>query len=193
MIRRNLFISILFTVLALCIATGPLQAQEFKLAIMQDKKGTAAKYRPLLGYLKKNGIAASFVAARNYRHAAVLFASGKVNGMFSGSGIAGTMIIKKLAYPMVRPVHPEEWSTYWAVVLAPKGSSRFTQDAAYFQDKRVIFCSLASSGELFYQSVLAGVTRGPPFLKLPPMGLPSMPWYGGGPMSPLSKTGCGTA
>ncbi len=151
-----MFISTIFTVLALCIAAGPLQAQEFKLAIMQDKKGAAAKYRPLLGYLKKNGIDASFVAARNYRHAAVLFAGGKVNGMLSGSGIAGTMIIKELAYPVVRPVHPDGWSTYWAVVLAPKGSPRFTQNAAYFQDKRVIFSSLASSGEFFYQSVLAG-------------------------------------
>ena len=54
--------------------------------------------------------------------------------MFSGSGIAGCMIIKDLAYPVVRPVSNGGWSTYWAVVLAPKGSPRFTQDAAYFDN-----------------------------------------------------------
>lgn len=154
--KRGLIISILFIITAFFIAAGPLKAQEFKLVIMQDKKGAASKYYPLLEYLKKNGVEASFVAARNYGHAADLFAGGNVNGMFSGSGIAGTMMIKGLAYPLIRPVHKDGWSTYWAVVLAPKGAPRFTQDATYFNDKKVIFCSLASSGEFYYRSLSAG-------------------------------------
>ena len=84
------------------------------------------------------------------------FAVGRVDGMFSGSGLAGTLIIKGLAEPAVRPEHPDGWSTYWAVVLAPKGSPRFTQNADYFAGKRVIFSSLASSGEFFYEAVRAG-------------------------------------
>ena len=95
---------------------------------------------------------ASFVAAKTYPQAVKMFAQGKVDGMFSGSGIAGCMIIKGLTYPVVRPVSKEGWSTYWAVVLAPKGSDRFTQNADYFHEKRIIFCALASSGEFFYRA-----------------------------------------
>jgi len=127
---------------------------------MQDAKGAAAKYRPLIAYLEGYGIETSIVAARSYRDAADLFASGGVDGMFSGSGLAGTMIIKGLADPAVRPEHPDGWSTYWAVVLAPKGSPRFTQDPDYFVGKRVIFCSLASSGEFYYEAVRAGQELG---------------------------------
>ena len=120
---------------------------------MQEQKGAAAKFRPLLNYLIKKGVKASFVAAKTYPQAAKMFAKGKVDGMFSGSGIAGCMIIKGLAYPVVRPESKEGWSTYWAVVLAPKGSDRFAQNADYFHNKRVIFCGLASSGEFFYRAV----------------------------------------
>jgi ABC-type phosphate/phosphonate transport system substrate-binding protein len=127
---------------------------DFKIGIMQDKKGSAAKFRPLINYFAKNGINVSFVAARNYPHAAKMFSNRKIDGMFSGSGVAGCMIIKGLASPVVRPVNSEGWSTYWAVVLAPKGAARFTQNANYFQNKKVIFCSLASSGEFFYHSIL---------------------------------------
>ena len=96
---------------------------------------------------------ASFVAAKTYPQAAKMFEKGKVDGMFSGSGIAGCMIIKGLAYPVVRPISMAGWSTYWAVVLAPTGSARFTQNAEYFNNKRVIFCGLASSGEFFYRAI----------------------------------------
>ena len=125
---------------------------DFKIIIMQDNKGAASKFRPLIDYFDHKGIKVSFVAAKNYPHAAKMFSQGGADGMFSGSGIAGCMIIKELAKPIVRPVNIEGWSTYWAVVLAPKGSSRFTQTAEYFQNKRVIFCGLASSGEFFYRA-----------------------------------------
>jgi ABC-type phosphate/phosphonate transport system substrate-binding protein len=137
-------------------AVGAEDASEFRLAVTQDARGAAARYRPLINYLRRFGIEISITAARSYRDAADLFAAGRVDGMFSGSGVAGTLIIKGLAEPAVRPEHPDGWSTYWAVVLAPKGSARFTQNADYFADKRVIFSGLASSGEFFYEAIRAG-------------------------------------
>ncbi len=125
----------------------------FKIILMQDNKKTAANFRPLIHYFDKNGIDVSFVAAKNYPHAATMFSQGLADGMFSGSGIAGCMIIKELAKPVIRPVSKDGWSTYWAVVLSKEGSSRFTQNMEYFNAKRVIFCSLASSGEFFFHSL----------------------------------------
>ena len=139
--------------MSFCTLSSSNSYAEFKICLMQEKKGAAAKFRPLLNYLIKKGVKASFVAAKTYPQAAKMFAEGKVDGMFSGSGIAGCMIIKGLAYPVVRPVSNAGWSTYWAVVLAPTGSARFTQNAEYFDNKRVIFCGLASSGEFFYRAV----------------------------------------
>jgi len=139
--------------LSFCTLSSSDSYAGFKICLMQEKKGAAAKFRPLLNYLIKKGVEASFVAAKTYPQAAKMFAEGKVDGMFSGSGIAGCMIIKGLAYPIVRPVSNTGWSTYWAVVLAPTGSARFTQNAEYFDNKRVIFCGLASSGEFFYRAV----------------------------------------
>lgn len=141
-------------VLLLGIFFPVIAIAEFKIVIMQDNKGDAVKYRPLLDYLKANGNDVAFVAARSYPHAAELFAKGDADGMFSGSGIAGCMIIKNVAYPVVRPVHKEGWSTYWAVVIGTRGTGRFTQEADYFIGKRVIFCSLASSGEFYFRSII---------------------------------------
>jgi len=81
-----------------------------------------------------------------------MFAQGRVDAMFSGSGIAGTMIIKDLAVPLVRPVKADGTSTYFAVVIAPKGSPSFTGKGEYFNDKRVIFTALASAGEFYFRS-----------------------------------------
>ncbi len=130
-----------------------LASAEFKIILMQDNKKAAAKFRPLIQYFSKNGIDVSFVAAKNYPHAASMFSQGLADGMFSGSGVAGCMIIRGLAKPVIRPVSNEGWSTYWAVVLAKKGSPRFTQNTDYFNDKKVIFCSLASSGEFYFHSL----------------------------------------
>jgi len=73
--------------------------------------------------------------------------------MFSGSAVAGAMIIKDIAYPLLRPVNREGNSQYWAVVLAPKGAPRFSATADYFRGKRVACCALASAGELFLRSI----------------------------------------
>lgn len=128
-------------------------ADPFKLIIMQDEKGVAQKYTPLVAYLKSKGVDATLVGAPNYVKAAQMFAAGEADGMFSGSGVAGSMIIKNLATPVVRPVGKDGNSTYWAVVIAQKDAAKFTGSADYFTGKKVMYTSLASSGEMYYQSL----------------------------------------
>lgn len=128
-------------------------AVELKIAIVQAQAGDARKYQPLLEYLAAKGVKASFVTAPDYRGAAEMFASGTVDAMFGGSGIAGTMIIKGLAEPLVRAIPDDGVVTYHAVVVAPKGSPKFAGSAAYFDGKRVIFAALASAGEFYFQSL----------------------------------------
>jgi len=133
-------------------------ASQFKIAIMQDQQGAAMKFKPLLDYLNKKGAEASFVSTADYPAAAQMFASGQVDAMFSGSGIAGSMIIKELAAPVARPVDKDGISTYWAVVIAPKGAAKFTGKADYFNNKKVVTTSLASAGEFFFRSLPGAAT-----------------------------------
>jgi ABC-type phosphate/phosphonate transport system substrate-binding protein len=128
-------------------------AEQLKIGIMQDKMGDAKKYAPLVDYLKTKGIEVSFVGMSSYPEAAKKFAAREVDAMFSGSGVAGTMIIKDLAIPVVRPVDLHGLSTYWAVVVAKKGAPKFTGSAEYLKGKKVIFCSLASSGEFYFRAI----------------------------------------
>jgi ABC-type phosphate/phosphonate transport system substrate-binding protein len=143
----------LVTVLLVASTAGSVLAADLKIAIMQAQAGDARKFQPLLEYFGKKGVPASFVTAQDYPAAADMFAKGDVDAMFSGSGIAGTMIIKGLASPLVRPVSADGVSTYSAVVIAPKGSPKFTGDAGYFNGKKVIFSGLASAGEFYFHSV----------------------------------------
>jgi len=135
------------------LMSASAKAAEFKIIIMQDDKGAVEKYQPLLAYLKKNGVDATLVGAPNYTAAAKMFTAGEGDAMFSGSGVAGTLIIKDIATPSVRPLTKEGYSTYWAVIIGQKGSPKFTASADYFRGKRVIFCAVASSGEIFYHSI----------------------------------------
>ncbi|MDP2279046.1 MAG: PhnD/SsuA/transferrin family substrate-binding protein [Nitrospirota bacterium] len=144
---------ILAVVFAVGLMFGNAKAAEFKIVIMQDDKGAAERYQPLLAYLKKNGVDATLVGAPNYTAAAQMFTAGEGDAMFSGSGVAGTLIIKNLAIPSVRPLSKEGHSTYWGVIIASKGSPKFTGSPDYFKDKKVIFTALASSGEFFYRSI----------------------------------------
>ncbi len=141
-----------FIVIPCLLIASVAYSTDFKILIMQDDKGAAEKYQPLINYLGKNGIPASLVSAPNYQQAAKMFVDGKADAMFSGSGVAGILIIKDLAYPVIRPVSKEGYSTYKALILAPKGSPKYT-DAKYFKGKKVIFTALASAGEIFYRSI----------------------------------------
>jgi len=146
-------------VLAGLACAGTSQAAGIKIGIMQAQAGDARKFQPLLDYLKKKGIAASFVTADNYPAAAEMFAKGHVDAMFSGSGVAGAMMIRNVAKPLVRPVNQDGTSTYSAVVITKKGAGKFTGSADYFAGKRVIFTALASSGEFYFHSLGASKAK----------------------------------
>ena len=153
--KRLIKITVLMVVAVLFGFTQFIQAETFKLGIMQDKAGAAQKYAPMLAFFASKGINVKLQGYRNYVDAAVKFEKGNVDAMVAGSGVAGSMIIKGVAYPIVRPVGNDGTSTYWAVVLAPKGSLPFTTgDAEYFEGRSIICSSLASSGEFFARSIL---------------------------------------
>ena len=143
----------LLVVFVMILAYGNASAGQFTIAIMQEEQGAGKKYRPLQKYLASKGIDFSFIAATNFSAAADMFASGKVDAMFSGSSVAGIFIMKDLATPLVRPVNTDGTSTYSAVIIAPKGSPKFSAKADYFKGKRVILTPLASSGEIYYHSI----------------------------------------
>jgi ABC-type phosphate/phosphonate transport system substrate-binding protein len=140
-------------VLMALVGAPVARAADLRIAIAQAQAGEARKFQPLLEYLATKGVKATFVTAKDYRNAADLFATGAVDAMFGGSGIAGTMMIKGLANPLVRAIAADGNSTYRAVVVAPKGSAPFGGSGSYFDGKRVIFAALASAGEFFFQSV----------------------------------------
>ncbi|HEY5984997.1 MAG TPA: PhnD/SsuA/transferrin family substrate-binding protein, partial [Streptosporangiaceae bacterium] len=96
--------AVMVLVLAGGAFSGPAQAASLKIGIMQAQAGDARKYQPLLDYLNKKGLSASFVTAGTYPAAADMFATGQVDAMFSGSGVAGAMMIKEVATPLARPV-----------------------------------------------------------------------------------------
>jgi ABC-type phosphate/phosphonate transport system substrate-binding protein len=137
----------------LAIQVEVARAADLKIALTQAQAGDARKYQPLLAYLAKKGVSASFVRAPDNRAAAEMFAAGQVDAMFGGSGVAATMLIKGLADPSLRPVNAQGPNTYAAVVIAPKGSPRFDGAGGYFEGKRVIFAALASAGEFFFRSL----------------------------------------
>ncbi len=151
-------LSLMAVFAGLCMAQGGLAA-DFKIGIMQDKPGVARKYKPLINYFESKGVQVTLKGYRNYPDAAIKFERGDVDAMFAGSGVAGSMMIKGIAYPLARPVHEEGWSTYWAVVLAPKGSPKSTDQISYFNGKRITCSSLASSGEFFARSILGTKTE----------------------------------
>ncbi len=142
-----------FCIFLLVLTLGTAYSADFKILVMQDDKGAAEKYKPLIDYLKTKGINATLVGTPNYQSAAKMFTAGEADGMFSGSGVAGMMIIKDVAYPVLRPVSKDGISTYNAVILGAKGSPKFDGTAKFFEGKRVIFSALAASGEVYYHSM----------------------------------------
>lgn len=152
--RKTLTVATLFlTVAFFVLGHGTATAEVFRIGIMQAQAGSAKKFEPLGSYLLKENVQVKFVPFTSYKEAAKLFAKGDVDGMFSGSGVAGVLILKGLVKPLVRPVDNQGRSTYWAVVVGRKGEKPFTGDANYFLNKRVAFSALASSGEFFYRAL----------------------------------------
>jgi ABC-type amino acid transport substrate-binding protein len=147
------FMTNLLVLFALIITHGLAHASQFTIAIMQDDKDAAQKYRALEAYLAYKGIKLAFAETANYSTAAAMFAAGKADAMFSGSAVAGIFIMKELAVPLVRPVARDNISTYHAVVLGLKGAPKFSGSADYFKGKKVAFTALASSGEVYFHSI----------------------------------------
>lgn len=145
---------IIFFLITLLLHSSFLNAKEFKIGIMQDKKGAASTFTPLIKYFKTKGVDIKLVGFRSYREAAKKFNDGGINAMFAGSGVAGSMIIKGIAYPIVRPLSKDGWSTYWAVILVPVSNSDFVKTPDYMKSKKIICCALASSGEFYCRSFL---------------------------------------
>jgi ABC-type phosphate/phosphonate transport system substrate-binding protein len=151
-LRRIMHLFIFGVVLSALLPTSSGAAQ-LRIVYTQDQKNFVQKYTPLMNYLAKKGIVPSYEEVTDYPAAATLFASGGVDAMFCGSGVAGAFMISELAVPLVRPVDPDGHSTYWTVVLAPKGSPMFVGSADYFKGKKVTFTSLDSSGEFYFDSL----------------------------------------
>jgi ABC-type phosphate/phosphonate transport system substrate-binding protein len=121
-----------------------------------DPKKEGAKYEALSAYLRSANPLLGDIKlqiAKNYPEAARLFAEGHVEGMFSGSFVASVFIAKGLARPVVRPLSTNGSSTYRTAVAAKKGTPRFG-GIADFKGKRVAYCTLASAGDAFAQSLL---------------------------------------
>lgn len=150
-LMRSVTVSFVF----LLLLAGPALsfAQPFRIALLESEEGASEKYLPLVKYLKKKGIDASFVPAKNYIHVSKMFESDQADGMFSSASIAGVLIIKDVALPVVRPVTRHGWSTSWAVVVGAKGSPKFEENAAYFNGKNVAFTSFDLSGDFFYRAI----------------------------------------
>jgi ABC-type phosphate/phosphonate transport system substrate-binding protein len=162
--------SVLIVTFAIILTQGLAQASHFTIAIMQDEKDAAQKYKALEAYLAHKGIQLSFVETPSYSAAAAMFAEGKADAMFSGSAIAGIFIMKEIATPLVRPLSKDNISTYHAIVLGPKGSPKFSGHADYFKGKKVAFTALASSGEVYFQSI--------PYIKLAQADVLKLPSHG---------------
>jgi len=151
--KKKIVISLLVMAITVCLTHGISHAKRLRIAVMEDMQGATEKYQPLQKYLSTKGIKMELVETPNYTAAAEIFLRGKADAMFSGSGIAGTMIIKNVAKPIARPLFKNGNSTYWAVILALKGSDKYTNSADYFNGKKVTFCAEASSGEFYFHSI----------------------------------------
>lgn len=152
--QRLAILCFMFLFVCTLSATPAAAAPVFKIGIMQAQTGSAKKFAPLESYMKTKGVTVKFLPVATYANAATLFDRGDIDGMFSGSAVAGVFILKGLAMPLVRPVDNQGRSTYWAVVIGRKGGQPFTaRSAGYFAGKTVAYPALASSGEFFFKSL----------------------------------------
>jgi ABC-type phosphate/phosphonate transport system substrate-binding protein len=169
---RNSGMSLLlfFLMLALILSSGVSYAEQFRIVIMQDEQGVAARFKPLETYLAKKGIEVSLVPASNYSSAANMFSVGTADAMFSGSAVAAIFLMKDLGTPVVRPIAKDGTSTYHAVIVARKGMPKFKGNAQYFKGQRVIFTPLASAGEIFFRSLPGSMEVSATIMKAPSHG-----------------------
>ena len=156
-------VAILLVAVSFIFCQTALAAGTFNMVIMasKDPRVEGPKYGALSRYIEsksKDFPKIKLKIAKDYPDAVSLFQSGKVDGMFSGSFVAAVFIGKDVAKPAVRPLSTSGVSTYKALVAAKKGTADF-KGINDFKGKKVAYCSLASSGEIFARSLLnAGET-----------------------------------
>lgn len=155
-LKANSLLALILAAILCCPMVNGCARADFKIGIMQDEPDMASKFASLKAYLEHKELPTSFVATLNYPHAAQVFINGEINAMFAGSGIAGCLILKDIAFPVVRPLSKEGWSTYWAVIIAHKGKANFVNELQYLAGKKIIFCGMASSGEFYYRALTRG-------------------------------------
>lgn len=144
--------------LVLAGASAALAAETLQFVIMssEDPKKEGPKYAALAEYLKSGVPGVTDIqlrVAKDYPEAAKLFQNSEVDGMFSGSFVAGIFIKKGVARPIARPVLSNGATTYKAYVIAKEGTPRFA-GIGDFRGKRVAYTLLASSGEVFVRALL---------------------------------------
>lgn len=146
--------------LALTLATSSfaLAADTLHFVIMssEDPKKEGPKYAALASYLNAGSPAIGDIqlrVAKDYPEAARLFQDAEVDGMFSGSFVAGIFIKKEVAKPIARPVLANGATMYKAVIIAREGTKPFA-GIGDIRGKRVAYTLLASSGEAFVRALL---------------------------------------
>lgn len=155
-------ISLVSLALVLAAASAAFCADTLNFIIMssEDPKKEGPKYAALAEYLRAGSAEIGDVqvrVAKDYPEAAKLFQNSEVDGMFSGSFVAGIFIKKEVAKPIARPVLASGATTYKAVIIAREGAKPFV-GIEDFRGKKVAYTLLASSGEAFVRGLLpAGV------------------------------------
>ena len=75
------------------IVPGIVNAEAYKIAIVQDGKAPVRAYDRLVSHLAKMGVTVTLVNAPSYQAVAAMFSSGEVDAIFNGPGIPGSMMV----------------------------------------------------------------------------------------------------
>lgn len=146
-------LALVFTTASFTLAADTLN---FVIMSSEDPKKEGPKYAALAEYLKAGSPGIGDIqlrVAKDYTEAAKLFQGAEVDGMFSGSFVAGIFIKKEVAKPIARPVLTSGATTYKAVIIAKEGTKTFA-GIGDFRGKKVAYTLLASSGEAFVRGLL---------------------------------------
>jgi len=79
-------------VFSVVLISGAALAEDYKIAVVQKESMDAQSFAALVDHLAKRGVAVTLVDAPTYREVPGMLSAGKIDAMFSGTGIAGSMI-----------------------------------------------------------------------------------------------------
>lgn len=155
--KRIIALSCLGLMLAASSVAVAAESLNFVIMSSEDPKKEGPKYAALAAYLKTGSAKIGEIelrVAKDYPEAARLFQDAAVDGMFSGSFVAGIFIKKEVAKPIARPVLNNGATTYKAYVIAKEGTKPFA-GIGDFRGKKVAYTLIASSGEAFVRALLS--------------------------------------